>query len=223
MCDVAQEWEKHLALAGVPEAQRSEAGNLTFDDIQHVGVTVSESLRHSDIDHVGAFGVSCSTRGTRRCLNSRDDANTLGSSQASGYIVKRDLMHGRKPKDPIPHFAVIWAIWLPSFPGFYFKHENAVPDHGFPSRGIDRHFGCKCQGRDVAAPCMPWHAFHKVPSRSMLHSNSPQAMVSYMWDHLSPWLREAVDDVVQRTVGAPSRDSSFVGIHVRRGDKVVRQ
>ena len=48
-------------------------------------------------------------------------------------------------------------------------------------------------------------------------------MAGYLWSHMTPWLQADIDLVAR----APDTDvfdnSPFLAVHVRRGDKLVRE
>ena len=44
-------------------------------------------------------------------------------------------------------------------------------------------------------------------------------MAGYLWSHMTPWLRNDVEIVIHAEKAVEG--SPFLGLHIRRGDKIV--
>lgn len=49
-----------------------------------------------------------------------------------------------------------------------------------------------------------------------------QVMADYLWSQLTPWIKDDIKNVTCADAVAAVNNVPFVGIHVRRGDKVKR-
>lgn len=45
-------------------------------------------------------------------------------------------------------------------------------------------------------------------------------MAQYVWSQLTPWIKNDIRDVTHADAAAGVNDVAFIGIHIRRGDKV---
>ncbi|CAM9400430.1 unnamed protein product, partial [Hapterophycus canaliculatus] len=53
------------------------------------------------------------------------------------------------------------------------------------------------------------------------HLGALAVMASYLWKNITPWLQADVNDVIRAPPTGVFRESPFLGLHIRRGDKVT--
>lgn len=46
-------------------------------------------------------------------------------------------------------------------------------------------------------------------------------MASYLWGYLTPWIKDAVEAIVDKPSAWKTKDFPFIALHVRRGDKLT--
>lgn len=72
---------------------------------------------------------------------------------------------------------------------------------------------------------------HDPPSSYMTYSSCggwcavEQVMAERLWDYMTPWLKSEVDAVIRKATNSTEKEtrfSPFVGIHIRRGDKIAK-
>ncbi|CAM9749320.1 unnamed protein product [Ascophyllum nodosum] len=55
------------------------------------------------------------------------------------------------------------------------------------------------------------------------HFDALAAMASYLWSYMTPWLKRDIDIVVRAPKEDVFREHPFLGVHIRRGDKVANK
>ena len=50
-----------------------------------------------------------------------------------------------------------------------------------------------------------------------------QALLGYLHSHRQPWLKKDIERVLGESEIAPVRAGAYIGIHVRRGDKLLHE
>lgn len=56
---------------------------------------------------------------------------------------------------------------------------------------------------------------------SVDHAGASAVMASYLWGYLTPWIKDAVEAIVDKPSAWKTKDFPFIALHVRRGDKLT--
>ena len=65
-----------------------------------------------------------------------------------------------------------------------------------------------------------------LPKQALLHEQchvSQQVMTEYLWSYMTPWLQADINVVTHTPHTDVFENSPFLALHVRRGDKLIRE